>query len=179
MTCSTPHRALVILLVGAFSLSLPPACASHASTAAPALSSEVVFIGDATESTLKTFLETPAETWAWAGGTFDSPAPAAVLPHDEPFLFSWHADPTDTANAGAAAQGQMIYWLVFSSPTHQPLLRVFTTESSYTPDAQAWQKLVTAGEPISLSLTTATFDGALPTPEGGPYRGQLLTFTLD
>ena len=178
MSSSALLRA-VLLFAATSSLAPLAACSSDSSTAAEPAVSDVVLDGGATESQLRTFLDSPSDTWAWAGGRFESPKAGTVLPSDVPFQFSWRADPTDTAEAGAPDDLQMLYLLVFATPSQSNLLRVFTTESSYTPDATAWQSLVAAGAPLSLSLTTATFAGGAPTADGGPHRGQKLTFTIE
>ena len=161
-------------------LSFTPACSSDSSppASAPSLPA-VVYVGDATQAELELVLAAPGDSWPWAGGHFESPAAGAVLSAAEPSEFTWHADATDSGLAGAPDQPQMISLLVFASPSHANLLRVFTTSNSYTPDAATWQTLLDAREPITLSLTTATFEGAQLTADGGPHRGQKLTFTIE
>ncbi len=70
------------------------------------------------------------------------------------------------------------YFLLFTTPTNAKLLRVFTPLTEYTPDADALAKLKAAGEPIHAVITTADFDQNRVAPDGGPYQGTEIVFTL-
>jgi hypothetical protein len=135
--------------------------------------------GDASAAQLNTFLHHKARDWAWAGGQFDAPDDNAVLSADTPQTFSFHADPADFAEGGAPDEIVMTHLLQFSRASGSSLLQVFTTLSEYTPNAQDWQKLVDAGEPITLSLTTGSFVGSGLPQDGGPFIGQTITFTIE
>jgi hypothetical protein len=69
-------------------------------------------------------------------------------------------------------------YLVFSTDSDPKLLRVLTSEASYTPDAAAWDKLVAAGKPITLTLTGAEFETNRIAQDGGPYKGSSTQFTI-
>ncbi len=147
----------------------------------PISTAGIVLQGDASAAELDTFLHHKPRDWAWAGGQFDAPDDHAALARGTPLTFSWHADPADFAESGsnATAAAVMTHLLEFRTPNHGELLQVFTKRSEYTPDAAAWQKLVDAGEPIALSLTTASFVGSDLPEDGGPFIGQSLTFTIE
>ena len=176
-----------------------PACSSSSDSAqaSDSLTSGVVFEGGATSSTLIQILQTESDSWGWAGGAFLTPKPDSALaataavsvPAAKPYTFSWHSDQTDVfpeAGAAGALSIQssggytgMAYLLVFSTPDNARLLRVYTTGSSFTPSAAAWQSLVKATGPVTLTLTTATFENDALTVDGGPHGGQQLTLSFD
>ncbi|MEI9938812.1 MAG: hypothetical protein WDO69_16455 [Pseudomonadota bacterium] len=135
--------------------------------------------GDASNAQLSTFLHLKPVEWAWAGGQFDTPDDKSTLAADTPVTFTWHADPADFAEGGASGDVVMTHLLQFSSASNGNLLQVFTTLKQYTPDAEDWQKLVDAGEPITLALTTGSFLGTDLPADGGPFIGQTLTFTIE
>ncbi len=160
------------------------ACSSDkaSSSAVDVDMSGVVREGLVSDDQLRVVLANPPLDWSWAGGQFDAPADKATLSSSTPFVFAWHADPTeDTPAAGAPDDFEMVHLLEFSTPSKPQLLRVFSSLDSYTPDAAAWQTLHDAaqGEAITLSLTSATFQNDGLTPNGGPFIGQQLTFTIE
>ena len=173
-------RLIPIALLAALSAALAfvPACSSDKASAAPPGYTDVRQ-SNATEAELRTVLGTQSDDWAWAGGQFDTPKDQAALARDTPYEFAWKSALTDASEAGAPDAFEMTYLLVFSTPSKGTILRVFTTLTQYTPDANAWQKLVDSGEPITLGIRTATFNGNELTVDGGPHEGQTLTFTLE
>ena len=197
---STSRLLRTTLLVAlASSAAYMPACSSSSDSAASstALTAGVLYEGEATEVTLLQILNTEADSWGWAGGAFIAPKPdkalavntgATIVSADTPYTFAWRSDPSDVfPQAGAAgalsiAAGGgftgMAYLLVFSTPENPRLLRVYTTNPSYTPSAAAWQQLVSAKGPITAALTTATFENDALTVEGGPHGGQQLSLTI-
>ncbi|MEI9948671.1 MAG: hypothetical protein WDO74_06720 [Pseudomonadota bacterium] len=133
--------------------------------------------GEASQAQLDTFVHAKARDWGWAGGAFDAPEDGATLSADTALTFTWHADRADVPED--ASDVVITHLLLFSSKRYGSLLKVFTSLPEYTPSAQDWQKLVDAGEPITLSIMTGTFVGTdLPT-GGGPFLGQTLTFTIE
>jgi hypothetical protein len=160
-----------------------PACSSDkTANESNSLGSDVVREGTTTTVALNEFLGTEADDWPWAGGQFVTPVDQDILPADAAEMFSWQADatlppdPKDTLDP-TKQQGQT-FLLVFSTPNNAKLLRVFTNLTAYTPSATAWQTLVAAGEPITLNITSATFENDQLTGDGGPHTGQTLTFTI-
>ena len=139
----------------------------------------VALEGDATQTQLSAFLQREAKEWAWAGGQFDAPDDRATLAASAPQTFSWHADPADFAEGDAPGDVVMTHLLEFSANQSSKVLRVFTTLPQYTPDTAAWQKLVAAHDPITVSLTTGSFVAADLPEDGGPFIGQALAFTIE
>lgn len=63
----------------------------------------------------------------------------------------------------------LVYYAEFSDDKGAPLLRVFTTKTTYTPDATDWAKLVVAGGAISLRVTGARVENNDLVAGGGPF----------
>jgi hypothetical protein len=150
--------------------------------ASDTLDADIIREGSTTNAALKAFLDTPADDWPWAGGQFVAPKDQASLAADTAETFTWMADSTDAPApsdvlAPDQQQGQ-VFMLVFSTPEGAQVLRVFTSLTEYTPDAAAWAKLVAIGAPITLSITSATYENDQLTGDGGPHHGQTLTFTI-
>jgi hypothetical protein len=196
MTLARLFRTVMLAALGSMFVYVP-ACSSSTDTGMSSnpLTAGVVRQGSVTDAALIQMVSTEADDWGWAGGVFDTPAAdptttsAATISASEPFTFTWHADPTDSssdAGAGNTPVGSglsgMAYLLVFSTPGNAKLLRVFTTEPTYTPDAAAWSSLLAAAAaestPLNVTLTTATFASDVLNPEGGPHKGQTLVLTI-
>jgi hypothetical protein len=186
---SSPLRVLrsvtFIASVCLASVASLPACSSDkASAETNPLAADIVRDGT-TSAALNAFLDAEADDWAWAGGTFTAPMANDVLPADTAEQFTWTADATDPPPMGdvpsASKQNGQVYFLVFSTEANPKVLRVFTALKAYTPSAAAWQTLVTAGAasaPITLTVTSATYDNDALTGDGGPHTGQSITFTI-
>lgn len=69
-------------------------------------------------------------------------------------------------------------WLVFSTDSDAKLTRVLTSGTSYTPAQAAWDKMVAAGKPITVTLVTAVFADNRIAADGGPFQGSKTTFTI-
>jgi hypothetical protein len=69
-------------------------------------------------------------------------------------------------------------FLVFSVDTDPKLVRVLTSETSYTPEQAAWDKLAAAGKSITLTLVTALFEQNRVLQDGGPFAGSASQFTV-
>lgn len=172
----------ITLLAGASS----SACSSDGAQAqTDSLHPDIVREGTTTTAALNEFLGAIPDDWGWAGGQFTAPMDMDTLPAATPEAFTWEADPTAPPGANdvldpSKQQGQ-VYLLIFSAPSSEaPLLRVFTSLKSYTPDADGWAKLVAAGaQTITLSVTSGTFENDALTNDGGPHAGQVIHFTLD
>lgn len=182
-------RGTAFMALAAAGMSLS-ACSSDktANTSDSLSSSGVLREGVTTEAALNQFLGAVPDDWGWAGGVFDSPDPGdggtamAVISAATPEAFAWHADPTAAPNPSdvivASKQNGQTFFLAFSVPENAKLLRVFTSLTTYTPDAATWQTLVSASQPITLSVTSATFENDKLTPDGGPHSGQTLSLTI-
>jgi hypothetical protein len=160
-----------------------PGCSSDKSAGqSTSLGADVVREGDTTAAALNEFLGAEGDDWGWAGGQFDAPADQTVLPADAPTAFAWHADPTTPPDPNdtlsPSKQNGQAFFLAFSSASNQKLLRVFTNLTSYTPSTAAWQGLLQVGEPVSINVTSATFENDLLTSDGGPHIGETITVTI-
>jgi len=156
-------------------LALAPACSSDAKSSTSSYG-DVQLEGNATVAELRAFLDKKPDDWAWAGGAFDTPEDGQAVPGDARFVFTWRSDPVITE----AGKNEAAYLLVFSTASQGTLAQVFTTFTTYTPNAIAWQKLASAGEAVTLSISGATFqEGTLLADEGGPHNGQTLSFTVE
>ncbi len=193
-----PSRLQRALLLATLSGALAgaPGCSSgsDSDTTTNPLTANVLLQGGVTELALQQIVSVEADDWGWAGGVFDAPASdptatsTATVPAGRPYPFAWHADRTDPPFAAAGAAGfadtgsagftGMAYLLVFGTPSNAKLLRVFTATDHYTPDAAAWKALRAVAGPITVTLTTATFDGDTLAAEGGPHKGQTLVLTI-
>ncbi|AUX24735.1 hypothetical protein SOCEGT47_052740 [Sorangium cellulosum] len=87
--------------------------------------------------------------------------------------------PVRAARAHGTPINGRAYFLVFSTEAREGLLRVFTTKLSYTPDAAAWDKLRSAGAPITVHVTNAVFENNRIAPGGGPFAGEPVTFSIE
>lgn len=142
---------------------------------------------------------TPSFSWhigPSGGGTGGGDGGAALWTTPS-FRFAQLAQPTRTASSSSAlallaellgperaasAHGAPFsgtgYWLVFATDGNPKLLRVFTGNASYQPDANAWKKLQDAGKPITLTVMAGVFDVNKLSSDGGPYTGKPVTFTV-
>ena len=68
--------------------------------------------------------------------------------------------------------------LVFSTASDAKLVRVFTGVTTYTPTKEAWGKMTSAGEPITITLRSAVFEQDRVVMNGGPFTGSISTFTV-
>lgn len=82
----------------------------------------------------------------------------------------------------AAAHGPPLngtaYLLVFSDGADKTLLRVFTTDTKYTPDDAAWAKLKGTESIVQAWILTGIFDSNQVASDGGPFRGPWIAFTI-
>lgn len=167
------------------------------SAAAPDMEG-VVYAGTANDEALYALLTAKVTADAAQAAVFDVPAEGAALPEDTPATFQWHVAGASAAvspkGAVWAALGSLVgerealahgapvngraYLVVFSTPGDDKLLRVFTTDLSYTPDATAWAALTSAKGTISATVTNALFEEGRITQGGGPFQGKTVTFSI-
>jgi hypothetical protein len=161
--------------------------------------SGVVYEGLATDEALVILLGFEAQSDPAQNVVCDYPAAKMSLPAATAATFAWHIGesarlwppslhdwalavdamitPRQAHAHGAPINGRG-YFLVFSTPSAPKLLRVFTTELTYTPDATAWATLVAAGGPISLTITNAIFEDNRVAQDGGPFAGPGISFSI-
>lgn len=128
----------------------------------------VIYEGGASdEALLELLAATPVED-ATQAAAFTAPAEGTALDPATVPTFTWevgavprHGDPVN----GRA------YLLVFATASDAELLRVFTTELSYTPDANAWSTVTGAGAAVTVTITSAIFEQNRVTQGGGPWVG--------
>jgi hypothetical protein len=196
------RRALVIvpLLLAVASAG----CGASPSTASvdPAYP-DVILQGATTDAALAAILTATPVADAVHGATFDNPKDLATLPGTPIITFSWHdgqttalrllpAPPTigsrfegvlgdllgeRTAYAATPMTGPG-YVLAFRAlDTGEALFRVFTSSTSYTPDATAWAKIAT-GLWTTLQITSATFAADELATGSSPITGQSIKFCI-
>ena len=168
---------------------------------------DVIYQGETTDEALEQLIDAQAKEDAAKAPVFVSPADGAELPAATPAKFSWHAGtaalpvtplfrladrqapsfssplaelfgPERAARAHGEPLNGTAYWLVFSTPKEAKLLRVFTAETSYTPDATAWAKLTSAGDTITVTIKSAIFDTNELAADGGPWAGTPVKITV-
>jgi hypothetical protein len=163
----------------------------------------VIYDGLATDEALLAMLTANVKKDPTQAVVVDVPAAGATLPKDLPPTLTWHVQggsasrngfPVDwfvrTASAigdwigpgnawahGAPVNGRA-YHLVFSAPDNPEIVRVFTTELTYTFDAATWTKLGQVGKPITLQVTNAIFESNRVAVDGGPFAGESVTFSI-
>jgi hypothetical protein len=174
-----------VILSGCETPAQPPPPANTIDTAG------VVYEGLATDEALVILLALEARSEPAENAVVDYPADQMALPAATPATFAWHIGemagvwpslesmlgPRAAYAHGAPVNGRG-YFLVFSTPSSPKLLRVFTTDLTYTPDAAAWASLVGANLPISLTITNAIFEDNRVAQDGGPYVGSSVSFSI-
>jgi hypothetical protein len=183
-------------------------CSSQAPAPAldPALA-DVVFQGAATGPALDALLKATPQADPVRGPTITSPPDQTLLKADQPFTFTWKPGgaaalapsllPALPAERSAAASLTLLgfgersawaapaplvgtgYFLLFSTTKTPSLLRVFTTGTSYTPDAKAWATLVGAAMWTKLIVASAAFMDDRLVAGSGPFTGATIEFCIE
>ena len=131
--------------------------------------------------------ESPA-TWQFqlASQTKREPGPSAwpVRNRSSKWQRSFHEllqllGPERVAHAHGAAYNGDAYYLVISDADSKPRLQVFTSAMSFTPEAVDWQNLVQAPQPLTLTITSATFETNDVPADGGPFVGGAFSFRIE
>lgn len=156
-------------LSAALVLAALPGCGS--APVDPALA-DVVFQGSVTPQALQTMLAMTPLGVEGKGAVVDMPANDAIIPAAKAATFSWHLEGTSDAVTPGS-------FLVFSTDTAPQLLRVFTSETSYTPDTKAWATLEAKMVWTKLHITSAGFDGDDVVPGSGPYESASMEFCIE
>jgi hypothetical protein len=68
---------------------------------------------------------------------------------------------------------------VITDKDSRQVLQVFTSGSSFTPEAVDWQHLVDAPQPLTLEITSAYFENNSVPADGGPFVGGKFQFTIE
>lgn len=202
-----PARFLVFTALASAAL-YAPACDEHddddhthpAATTPDTSITDVVFLEEGGDEALQVMLAAKSTADPARAAAFTSPADGAALPGATPHTFTWAPPKTSLRAplrgqpgrapaprlfgppASAFAHGTPVngagFFIVFSAAGNDRLLRVFTTKTSYQPDAAAWAKLTGAQGPIKAEITSATFDNNNLAPGGGPYTSAAISFTV-
>lgn len=83
-----------------------------------------------------------------------------------------------TAYAHGAPMNGEAFLLVFSTAREPHWLRVFLQGRDFTPSSAEWGRLAGARESLSLTVTRAVFEEGRLTPDGGPFVGEPVHFTI-
>jgi hypothetical protein len=87
--------------------------------------------------------------------------------------------PVRIAHAHGAPYNGTAYYLVITDADSKQRLQVFTTETSFTPEAVDWQNLVQARQPLTLTITSAFFEDNDVPASGGPFVGGTFPFRIE
>lgn len=117
----------------------------------------------------------PRSRWA----TFDGLNPAVKGAREALGPFLDLVGPERAARAHGSSIGGAGYLLVFSTAGDDKLLRVFTTNLTYTPDEAAWGKLKGAGKAIQAWILTGIFENNVLAAGGGPFQGPWIAFVIE
>ena len=120
---------------------------------------------------------TPAPTFTWSSGTAMRTLPPRA-PRALPFVAPAPFGAVREAHAHGAPVNGRAYLLVLASPTGTAVAKVFTTQTSFTPDAATWDKVRAAGATFTAQVTSASFDNNLLVQSGSPVRGPARTFAV-
>lgn len=128
----------------------------------------------------------PVMTFTWHPGSGMAALQGApsLLPVDRASRLSLRGPlaelfgPEREARADATLMSGVGYFLLFSTDVTPRLLRVFTTKTSYTPDAKAWAALRSAGTWTTLSVFAASFADDRLAPNGGPWKATPIQFCI-
>ncbi len=151
---------------------------------------DVILEGDVTDETmvgLANALEAgdPVASSAKAP-TLDSPTEGASLPAGTIPTFTWHVGASTLAARPAPGATEPMHgdpysgyatFLEFMVGT-EAAVEVLTSELSWTPTDEAWDALVAAGQPITLTLVGAEFEQDRVIQDGGPYAGSTIEFEV-
>jgi len=164
----------------------------------------VVYLGGANDEGLEVLLD--ASVKPSPAPVITSPEAGEVL--EGPLTFGYHAGETAALDAPAprsetgSARGRFVttlaellgaersahahgapmngegYLLTFGSADEPELLRVFTDQTTYLPNAEEWQTLVDASGELTLTVTLGVFDEGRLAPGGGPFESAPLAFSI-
>jgi hypothetical protein len=169
MPASRPALALAPLLLLLHSL----ACSSHAPPAPPP--GDVIYQGSADSDALAAMLAATSTDDPAHAAFFDNPKDLTEIPGTPIITFTWHDGQQASGQPALTGTG---YLLTFGSDdTGEELFHVFTSSTSYTPDAASWAKIAT-GTWTTLQIESAVFDADQVAAGGGPWNGQEIKFCI-
>jgi hypothetical protein len=169
---------------------------------------DVVYVGGADEPALEQLVAAPPDADAAKGVVIDDPPNDSILNAATVVTFRWHAPagtargaplllpspgdaggaprwlrdllgPERVAHADTSTMSGAGYFLTFGTDLKSEVLRVFTTGTSYTPDAKAWATLSASMIWTRLSIVSAVFQDDQIVSGEGPFEGTPVFFCLD
>lgn len=159
--------------------------------------SDAVFAGTANDEDLAAFDAATPTTDAAKAPALTSPAAGAKVPGGTPVAFTWKATPTAMRLArtsprydGSSPFGAMRAAHAHGDPMNgkaylltlrsggSVVARVFTTNTTFTPDDAMWTKLKTA-KSIEATLASASYDNNNLVQGSGPFVGPSVAFTIE
>lgn len=157
---------------------------------------DAIFAGNATDEGLAAFDAATPATDAAKAPALTSPSAGAKVPGTTPINFEWKATPTGflprtppryegsspfgamrSAHAHGSPMNGKAYLLVFRAGGNV-VLRVFTTNTVYTPDDAAWSKLK-AAKSMEITLATASYDNSNIVQGSGPFVAPAVAFSIE
>lgn len=158
--------------------------------------SGAVFAGTATDEGLTAFDAATPTTDASKAPVLTAPQAGAKVPSATPVAFTWKASPTALRPIpaphyrGASPFGAMREAHAHGNPMNGKAYlltlksggsvvgRVFTTNTTYTPDDALWSKLKTA-KAIEATLASASYDNNNIVQGSGPFVAPAVAFTIE
>lgn len=202
-------RTLVLSLLVSGALSVAACESEETPTSqTPTGFEDVQFFGDTNLAALQTVLSRKAKSGEPERAVIDYPVQGKSVPAAPAATITWHtgviasltpaeprspgetAAPTGptweelfgglrSAHASEIPVSGVVHYLVIWTPNHPQAVRVFTDQTSYTPDEATWNKLVATREQMVIEIITAKLEGGEITPDGGPFMGLPTTFSID
>jgi hypothetical protein len=87
-------------------------------------------------------------------------------------------DPVPPAYAHGETLSGRTYFLVIATADDPKLVRLFTRDTAYTPDAGVWSRITAAKGPLTVTVTGAIFESARIASGGGPWKSAAVSFTV-
>jgi hypothetical protein len=165
---------------------------SHETSTGP---TDAIYLGTATDEGLAAFDAATPTTDAAKAPALTAPAAGAKVPAATPAAFTWKASPTASIRSAPRYEGSSPFGAMREAHAHgtpmngkaylltlrsngSTVVRVFTTNTTYTPDDEAWSKLKTA-KSIEAVLATATYDQNNILQGSGPFVAPGVAFTIE
>jgi hypothetical protein len=161
---------------------------------------DAIYLGNATDEGLAVFDAATPTSDAAKAPALTAPTAGAKVPAATPVAFNWKATPTAfvvprsaprapryegaspfgamrEAHAHGTPMNGKAYLLTLRS-NGSTLVRVFTTNTVYTPDDEAWTKLKEAKN-IEVVLASAQYDNDNIVQGSGPFVAPGVAFTIE
>jgi hypothetical protein len=191
----TRFASAVVFATAVVASYVPLACGDdeHSHSSGP---TDAIYLGNATDEGLAAFDAATPTTDAAKAPALTSPTAGQKVPAATPIAFNWKETPTALlprsapryggsspfgAMRAAHAHGNPMngraYLLALRS-NGSTVVRVFTTNTTYTPDDAAWTKLKNA-KSIEAVLATVSYDNNNIVQGSGPFVAPGVAFTIE